>query len=149
MAFGFTAPGEAGNCQADVLHPLGPSEENSLLSFCGPLSWQAFLDSQSMYDFSYFYGWSVSGKSDSGRQGLEFEGIVHDVRRHYCRSRGDWSHDFLIRKESQWEVVQITRPTSSDPLLPARIHSPDVPQPSKTVLQAEDQVFKNKWVVVV
>lgn len=28
-------------------------------------------------------------------------------------------------------------------------HFPDVSQPSKAVLQAENQVFKNKWVVVV
>lgn len=38
---------------------------------------------------------------------------------------------------------------SSDSLLPARLHFPDAPQPSKAVLQAENQVFKNKWVVVV
>lgn len=38
---------------------------------------------------------------------------------------------------------------SSDPPVPARLYFPDVPQLPKAVLHAENQVFENKWVVVV
>lgn len=97
---------------------------------------------------TFLISMAVSTWQEQLRGGLEFGGIVHDVAG-VVAGVGVTAHRTFLSGSRVYGKGCKLHGTSSDPLLPARLHFPDVPQPSKAVLQAENQVCKNKWVVVI